>query len=92
MHKMPRTGSSASLEAFVGMATRNIVEGLANLHSAVGEIPSAGNDPSNWPKSLPLETRRVLHDVVATLERTKSAFKSKELGELRRKLEGMLQA
>jgi hypothetical protein len=36
------------------------------------------------------EQRQLLEEAIRTLEKSKTAFKSKELGELRKRLEGFL--
>ncbi len=81
-----------SVQAFVGMAMRNVADSLVNLRNVVEDAPRSDvdNELHHWPVALSPEMRDSLRDAVATLERTKSAFKSKELGELRRKLEGLL--
>lgn len=81
-----------SVQAFVGMAMRNVVDSLVNLRHVVEDAPPGDVDCElhHWPISGTPEMREALRDAVATLERTKTAFKSKELGELRRKLEGLL--
>jgi DNA-binding NtrC family response regulator len=81
-----------SVQAFVGMAMRNVVESLVSLRKVVEDAPGSDVDLElhHWPVSSSPEMREALRDAVATLERTKTAFKSKELGELRRKLEGLL--
>jgi hypothetical protein len=60
-----------------------------NLHNLVQQTKDGGDD-SKTPAAMPRELEQALHDAVATLERTKSAFKSKELGELRKRLEVLL--
>ena len=46
----------------------------------------------HWAPVLSGDMREALRDAVATLERTRGAFKSKELGNLRRRLESLLNA
>lgn len=86
MHS-PRAARAQQLEALVAMTMRNVVEGLSSLHSMV---QAAGGQPPSLPAVLPGDLREALHDAVATLERTKGAFKSKELGELRKRLQVLL--
>jgi CheY-like chemotaxis protein len=84
-------GYSASSEAFAGMALRSVVESMLSLHAVVEATATEtlkGLDALRGPSEP--ATREVLHEVVSTLERTKSSFKSKELGELRQKLEVLL--
>ncbi|MEX2113031.1 MAG: response regulator [Pirellulales bacterium] len=81
-----------SVQAFVGMAMRNVVDCLVSLRRVAEDAPHDDVDCElhHWPHSESPQMREALRDAVATLERTKTAFKSKELGELRRKLEGLL--
>jgi DNA-binding NtrC family response regulator len=91
MQQPPRGSQEQPLQAFVGMTLRNIVDGLTSLHQlaeAAGEQESGVT--RSWPAVVPQDLREVLRDTIATLERTKSAFKSKELGELRKRLESLL--
>ncbi|PAU64939.1 hypothetical protein BZL41_08625 [Pseudomonas sp. PIC25] len=44
------------------------------------------------PAGEPARLRAALMDAVGVLERTRHAFKSRELGELRRRLEALLEA
>ncbi len=92
LRQLPRAAHAPSLQAFIGMTMTNVVDSLASLRSAVdtGQETEAGDEAAKWPLPVPADMREVLREVVATLERTKHAFKSKELGELRRKLEGLL--
>jgi DNA-binding NtrC family response regulator len=78
------------LRTFVDVAMHNVIDILASLRSVVDQSPGAEAELLQWPAARGDGVREVLRDAVATLERTKSAFKSKELGELRRKLEGLL--
>ena len=92
MEEWTTTGNDPSFQAFVGTAMRNIIDGLATLRTVVEKAPGSDVDTElrNWPLPHSTTVREVLHETVATLERSKSAFKSKELGELRRKLEDLL--
>ena len=88
----PAGPHAPSLQAFVAMTMRNVVDSLGQLRlmaeAAEGSQPD--REMHHWTATVPAEMREVLRDVVTTLERTKSAFKSKELGELRHKLEVLL--
>ncbi len=94
MQQSAMTGHAPSLQAFVGTSMRNIVDSLVNLRTVVENAQSAEVDAElqSWPVPYSADVREVLHETVATLERTKSAFKSKELGDLRRKLERLLKS
>ena len=93
MRHAPYSGGTPAVQAFVGRAMRNIVDSLVGLHKLMENGPPADVDVElqSWPAPKGADLRKVLRDTVATLERTKSAFKSKELGELRRKLECLLE-
>lgn len=93
MREQPRAAAAQPLEALVAMTLRNVVDGLTTLRGMVETADSGkSDDPDNWwsGKTIPLDLREALNDAVATLERTKGAFKSKELGELRKRLESLL--
>ena len=89
LSQQPRTALPQSLQALVGMTMRAISESLANLHGVVelADGRETGVQLPNETAPLADPLREVLRDAVSTLERTKGAFKSKDLGELRRKLE-----
>lgn len=86
--------SAPSLQAFVGLTLRNIVDGLSTLQALAepGGADSLTPRSSSLGPQLSREMRSVLREAVATLERTKTAFKSKDLGELRKKLDSLLNA
>jgi DNA-binding response OmpR family regulator len=88
----PAGPHAQSLNAFVAATVRNVVDSLGNLRDLAKAVEgsSTQRDVEHWTATVPSEMREVLRDVVATLERTRSAFKSKELGELRRRLETLL--
>jgi response regulator RpfG family c-di-GMP phosphodiesterase len=88
----PRAACSSSLQAVVGITLRSIVDGLSDLHALTDA--SHGDEAQgalkHWSPPLPGELRSALCDAVATLERTRDSFKSKELGNLRKRLEALL--
>jgi len=89
--QQPRLTPGQSLQAFVGAALRNLVDSVAELNKTVTVIEGSKSVADESSRhEVPSELRQVLHDAVSTLERTKGAFKSKELGELRKKLAGLL--
>lgn len=88
LEEFPRTSPTQSMQALVGLTLRSVAEGLANLQDLVRQSQVGADDKA--ASSMPRELEQALHDTVATLERTKSAFKSKELGELRKRLEVLL--
>lgn len=88
LDEFPRTSPTHSLQALVGLTLRTVAEGLSNLHNLVQQSKDGSHDKTTT--NMPRDLEQALHDAVATLERTKSAFKSKELGELRKRLEVLL--
>jgi len=87
----PRMASGPSLQLLIGRTLRSVTDGLTNLYELVQQQASHASEGSGRPGAdMPHELQQALHDAVATLERTKSAFKSKELGELRKRLEVLL--
>jgi YesN/AraC family two-component response regulator len=83
-----------SVETFVNTTLHNVVlslTGLKNVTEAVARLTGEQNVCRlvDCPR---LDTLiAALRDTIAVLERTKNAFKSKELGELRRRLEKLVQ-
>jgi DNA-binding NarL/FixJ family response regulator len=78
---------------FVNLAFRNIYGALADLRRLTGSFPEtdAGVEPCHLldcPKLASMT--EALAETIRILKDTKSAFKSKELGELRKKLEKIL--
>ena len=88
LDEFPRTSPTHSVQALVGLTLRTVAEGLSNLQHLVQQSKDGGDDKTTT--NMPRDLEQALHDAVATLERTKSAFKSKELGELRKRLEVLL--
>jgi DNA-binding response OmpR family regulator len=86
----PRAAPTQSLQALVGLTLRTVVERLANLHGLVRQTEESAGENAQLSAAMPRDLEQALQDAVATLERTKSAFKSKELGELRKRLEILL--
>jgi DNA-binding response OmpR family regulator len=92
MQHVPRATYAQSWHALVTITLGNIVDALANLNHIVdqGDGPSPNDAGAQRVPALPGDLREVLHETVATLERTKNSFKSKELRDLRKRLEGLL--
>ncbi|MGD9721936.1 MAG: response regulator [Pirellulales bacterium] len=88
----PATAQESSVQAFVGVTMRHVVESLINLRRVTGGNAEGDAEVLAWTPSDSAGMREALREAIATLERTKTAFKSKELGELRRKLEGLLKS
>jgi len=82
-----------SLEAFLSVTLRNIAGGLADLERIAHAVSGRPVAPDachllNCPRHARLVA--ALAEAVAVLERTKSSFRSRELGSLRRSLEIIL--
>jgi hypothetical protein len=86
------TQPSPATQAIVGVTIRDILDSVVSLHNIVAHSPTADVDAAigNWLSDDSRDTRQILREAVAVLRRTKGAFKSKELGDLRRRLEAIL--
>jgi DNA-binding response OmpR family regulator len=88
------SGSSASTQAFLDMTLQNIVGSLRDIDQlgrALARCEAAQEHPCqlmNCPRGLQL--REAVCQTIKVLEETKSSFRSKALGTLRRQLEVML--
>lgn len=80
------------VDAFVSLTIRNIVGSLADLRRVVDAMTKGRDEPAEALYSLPQPTRLMaaIEETIGVLQKTKSAFKSKDLGELRKKLEGLV--
>jgi len=84
----------ASVAAFLDLTMQNVVSSLLDLRqlfeimvSVPGQLPEM-----DWLQSArPLILINALRETIAALAKTKRSFHSKELAELRRKLESLLQ-
>jgi len=79
---------------FLTLTLRNIVESLADVKTLIEVLAQNRVEQDvchlvNCPK--PAMFISALNETIAVLEKTKSSFKSKELGELREKLEQLVQ-
>jgi DNA-binding response OmpR family regulator len=82
--------SSVSINTFFVLTLRNIVDSLLDLKHLIEKLAMTGNEQHvcnllKCPRITELESGLV--GAVDILRKTKEAFKSKELGELRNKLE-----
>ena len=89
----PRSSTSTPVDAFLNLTFGNIIEMLSDLRHLTGKL--ALNEVQqqvchlfNCPKLSTLT--EALQNTITTIEKTKSAFKSKELGELRKNLKELL--
>jgi CheY-like chemotaxis protein len=89
----PRGSAPPSVDAFAALSVRNIVGSLLDL-THVTEAQASENGDKGACHLLECPRLRALSDAVtrtiSVLEGTKSAFKSRELGSLRRELERLI--
>ncbi len=93
-HERGQGGSDARVLDFITLSLSNIIGSLADLKNLT-EL-SLGDDSKKEPCHLLECPRRealsdAIHETITVLEKTRHHFKSKELGELRKKLEQVIQ-
>lgn len=85
-----RTAADAnSSGAFLELTLRHLMSSLLDLREVVGVLASS---PTGAQSVRSLELSKAVQETIEVLERTKRVFKSKDLGELRQKLEGVMSA
>jgi DNA-binding response OmpR family regulator len=89
----PGRNASPAMNNFIELTFQNILGALSDLHHLTGTlgIPNGKEDAChllNCPKLDSLTT--AVNSTIDVLEQTKHSFKSKELGELRKKLETII--
>ena len=88
----PRASATGQMDSYMMITYRNTLEALLGLKSvmemSLTANPGAVAKPATGPS--PLLLIEALHNAIDTLEKTKDAFRSKELGALRRQLENLL--
>ncbi|HEY3296867.1 MAG TPA: response regulator [bacterium] len=87
--------ASMAAKTFIATSLRNIFGAVANISRLIEAMPSRDKDADasedfKSPRTVCLEAG--LQEAVRTLEATKRSFKSKEIADLRKKLEGLLQS
>ena len=85
--------SFVPVSTFVNLTLRNIVSALSNIQQLTDAMAARSHSPDacglmQCPRRTALEA--AIRDTVDTLETTKGSFKSRELGNLRRRLEHVL--
>jgi len=92
--RTPSGGTAdASMQTFLDLTMRNAAQSLADLRLLLETLrvpPAAEAGQPALSECRPAILMQALWETVAVLEKTKTSFKSKELGELRKKLEGIL--
>ena len=84
-----------SIPAFLDSTLRNVLGSLADLKQlteglSIGQTPPQACHLFNCPRLATLKAS--VEETIHVLERTKRAFKSRELGELRKKLEAVIKS
>jgi YesN/AraC family two-component response regulator len=82
-------GALGTLEPFFNVTLRNLLAVLLELKQITEAL---AQQPGKEGALKEVTLHRALRDAIEVLERTKQSFKSKELGELRHRLEALLQA
>lgn len=85
--------SDSSAQAFLDLTLQNAAQSLLDLRRLMDALRSQPQREhgKEWLRaSRPVVLLEALWETIAVLERTKSSFKSKELGQLRKKLEGLV--
>ncbi len=87
LRNQPNGAAPATIESFLNTTLSNILSVLVDLK----KFTEAVTTPGGQRKVLEQVTlHRALEETIDVLERTKQSFKSKELGELRKRLEALL--
>jgi DNA-binding response OmpR family regulator len=92
--RVPASGSSdTSLQTFLDLTLQNAAQSLLDLRRLMDALrsrpqPSEGKDWLQDPK--PVVLIEALWETIALLEKTKASFKSKDLGQLRKRLETLV--
>ena len=87
LRSSPGSASAAPTESYINLTLTNLLSVLLDLkHFTEALAHSSGKDRLLEQVTL----HRALHDTIEVLEKTKQSFKSKELGELRRRLQALL--
>lgn len=93
MRSPVETDPSGPVDAFLALTLRNIVGSLTDLQRLVDAVTKNRTEEGagallSFPQ--PTKLMAALEETIGVLEKTKSAFKSKDLGELRKKLETLV--
>ena len=88
MQKTPVGASNTTTEAYLNLTLSNILSLLLDLKSFTEALTQ---QPRHKDLLEHVTLHRALKETIDVLEKTKQSFKSRELGELRKKLESILQ-
>lgn len=88
----PRMSAMGPMEAYLMITYRNILDALLGLKTVMEQSLSINAESviAEPRGSAPLLLIEALRDTISTLEKTKESFHSRELGELRHRLENLL--
>ncbi len=88
----PKSGQSAVLGACLAMNIEQLLSSATDLHSLVEAIAGRSDTAATQrlAASRPFVIMDALRDAILVLERTKSSFKSRDLAELRQRLESLV--
>jgi DNA-binding response OmpR family regulator len=93
LRQSPRLPLDVPMDVFVTVTYRNVLEAMAGLQMVLGYslARKSGTEPLPGNAPTPLLLVDALRETIAVLEKTKDSFRSRDLGELRRKLERLLE-
>ena len=85
--QVPGPGRQAAMQSYLRLALRNLVVGLVELeYLLINDGQRLGTDQALEKQEL----LNAVHKTIRTLQKTRDHFKSKELGELRKELENLV--
>lgn len=87
MHNSPAGSASSVTEAYLNITLSNILSLMLDLKTFTDNLT---RQPGQEAAAERVALQKAVRDTIEVLERTKQSFKSKELGELRRRLEELL--
>ncbi|MEY2410738.1 MAG: two-component system, NtrC family, nitrogen regulation response regulator GlnG [Verrucomicrobiota bacterium] len=88
LRESPIEAAAAPMEAYVHLSLRNLLAALVDLKQFNEALSRPGGQAGSLENAA---LHKALQETIGVLEKTKQSFKSKELGELRKRLEGLLQ-
>lgn len=94
MRGAPRVPLTTPLDVYLMVTYRNVLDAMLGLKTVLEHSLSSGDASKEGSVSghTPLLLVDALRETIGVLEKTKDAFRSRDLGELRRKLETLLSA
>jgi DNA-binding response OmpR family regulator len=86
-------GPSTTMDCFLTLTFQNLIDSLGDLKNLAQSLSVGASNQDvchMWTCPRLNFLRKALEETIEVLEKTKNSFKSKELGDLRKKLEGMM--